>query len=161
MGFMSSLLPGVPVWNDLERIRRGWQGNLIVKGLLHPDDASRAVDLGADGIIVSNHGGRQFDRTPSPLLVFPAIRDAVGGRTTLMLDSGIRRGGDIVIALCLGAKFAFTGRATLYGLAAGGQAGVRRAIAILRDEIEGTARQMGCQQTADFDLSRLYFPETT
>ena len=127
----------------------------MVKGILHPDDAVRAVELGADGIIVSNHGGRQLDRGPASVDMFPAINAAVGGRTILMLDSGIRRGSDIITALCLGARFVFTGRATLYGLAAGGLPGVSKAIAILRHEVETVGRQMGCARVADFDGGRL------
>jgi L-lactate dehydrogenase (cytochrome)/(S)-mandelate dehydrogenase len=153
--FMIDHLPGNPVWADLERYRRLWKGKLVVKGILHPEDAARAVELGADGIIVSNHGGRQLDRGPSSLAMFPAINAAVGDRTTLMLDSGIRRGSDIIIAHCLGARFVFTGRATLYGLAAGGLSGVHKAIAILRQEIATVGRQIGCARVADFNGQRL------
>jgi L-lactate dehydrogenase (cytochrome)/(S)-mandelate dehydrogenase len=116
---------------------------------MHPDDARRAAEIGVDGIIVSNHGGRQLDRAPSPIEVFPAIKAAVGDRLTLMLDSGVRRGADIVIACCLGAQYVFVGRATLYGAAAGGLPGARRAIAILRTEIDLVLAQLGCPSLAE------------
>jgi L-lactate dehydrogenase (cytochrome)/(S)-mandelate dehydrogenase len=141
--FMVAHLPGNPVWEDLERYRRLWKGRLVVKGILHPGDAARAVELGADGIVVSNHGGRQLDRAPASIDMLPLVKAAVGDRATVMLDSGIRRGSDIVTALCLGADFAFVGRATLYGLVAGGVPGIRKAIGILRQEIETVGRQMG------------------
>jgi (S)-mandelate dehydrogenase len=131
-------------WHHLEEFRRLWPRHLVIKGIMHRDDAVRAADIGADGIIVSNHGGRQLDRAPAPVDVFAAIRAAVGDKATLMLDSGVRRGSDIVTALCLGARFVFVGRATLYGVAAGGLAGASRAIEILRDEIDRVMAQIGC-----------------
>ena len=136
-------------WSTLERIRQQWPGNLIVKGILHPDDARSAADLGANGIIVSNHGARQLDIAPSPIDMLPAIRDAVGDRVELMLDSGVRRGSDIIIALCLGAKFTFFGRPTLYAVAAGGQAGAEKALTIVRNEIKAVMTQMGCTSLAN------------
>jgi len=142
--FLATQTPSTQTWHDLEAYRRLWPGKLVVKGILHPDDARRAAELGVDGIMVSNHGGRQLDRAPSPLDMLPTIKAAVGERLTLMLDSGIRRGSDIVIAHCLGASFTFVGRATLYGAVAGGPAGIRRAIAILRTEIDLVMAQMGC-----------------
>jgi L-lactate dehydrogenase (cytochrome)/(S)-mandelate dehydrogenase len=153
--FMKAHLPGNPVWTDLERYRRLWPGKLVVKGILHPDDAVRCVEFGVDGIIVSNHGARQLDRAPASIDMLPLIRAVVGDRTVLMLDSGIRRGSDIITALCLGADFTFVGRATLYGLAAAGVPGIRKAIAILRDEIETVGRQMGCGDVAAFGAERL------
>ena len=149
--FMIGHFPGNPTWTDLERYRRLWNGNLVVKGILHPGDAVRAMEHGVDGIIVSNHGGRQLDRGPASVDMFPHVRAAVGGQIALMLDSGVRRGADIATALCLGAAFVFTGRATLYGLAAGGLPGVRKAIAILRQELETVGRHIGCNRIADFD----------
>jgi L-lactate dehydrogenase (cytochrome)/(S)-mandelate dehydrogenase len=106
--------------------------------------------MGADGIIVSNHGGRQLDRCPASIDMLPLVRAAVGDRAAVMLDGGIRRGSDIVTALCLGADFAFTGRATLYGLAAGGVPGIRKAIALLRHEAETVGRHIGCKDVAAF-----------
>ncbi len=131
-------------WQDVERFRRLWPRTFVIKGIMHTDDAVRAASLGVDGIMVSNHGARQLDRAPSPLEVFPAIRDAVGDRMTLMLDSGVRRGADALIALCMGVKFVFVGRATLYGATVGGRAGVTAAIDILRREIDLTMGQIGC-----------------
>lgn len=148
-------LPGNPVWSDLERYRRLWKGNLVVKGILHPADAVAAVEHGVDGIIVSNHGGRQLDRGPASIDMFPSIHAAVGLKTTLMLDSGVRRGSDIVTALCMGADFVFVGRATLYGLAAGGIPGVRKAISILQHEVETVGRHIGCPNVAAFGAQYL------
>lgn len=131
-------------WKTLERIRASWNGPLVVKGLLHPEDARQAADLGVDALIVSNHGGRQLDVAPSPLEMLPAIRAAVGDRVELMLDSGVRRGSDIVIAKCLGARFCFFGRPTLFGAAAGGARGIARALQIVRNEIDMVMAQIGC-----------------
>jgi (S)-mandelate dehydrogenase len=156
--YMTGHLPGHPVWADVERYRRLWNGPLMIKGILHPDDAVEAVECGADGVIVSNHGARQLDRAPASIDMLPLVVAAVGDRATVMLDSGVRRGSDIVTAFCLGAKFVFTGRATLYGLSTGGLPGVRKAIAILRQELETTARQMGCARIADFGSNRLKSP---
>ncbi|MFT5180610.1 MAG: (S)-mandelate dehydrogenase [Alphaproteobacteria bacterium] len=130
-------------WRELETYRRLWKGPLIVKGILHPDDATRAADLGVEGIIVSNHGGRQLDRAPATIDAFPAIKAAVGDRVTLMLDSGVRRGADIIIGLCLGADFVFVGRAAVYGVVAGGEAGATRTIDILSQQIGTNLGQMG------------------
>lgn len=129
-------------WSDLERVRASWPRTLILKGLMAPEDARRAAAMGVDGIIVSNHGGRQGDRLPASLEALPGIVEAAP-EATVMLDGGIRRGADIVTALCLGARFAFVGRATLYGLAAGGGAGVRRALGVLKEEMLVTMRQIG------------------
>ena len=138
-------------WHDIQRYRRLWPRPLILKGILHQDDAIRASELGVDGIIVSNHGGRQLDAAPSPLEVLPSILAAVGKRCTVMLDSGVRRGSDIVKALCLGAQFVFVGRAAAYGVTAGGRAGAARAVSILRDEVGTTLAQIGCPEVAMAD----------
>jgi (S)-mandelate dehydrogenase len=149
--FFNAQVPAASqTWRDLESYRKAWRGKLVVKGIMRPDDAERAVGLGADGILVSNHGGRQLDRAPAPVDVFPAIDAAVGDRTTLMLDSGIRRASDIITALCVGAKFTFLGRAGLYGVSAGGLAGAKRVIEILRTELDLNMGQMGCPTIADF-----------
>lgn len=131
-------------WSTLERIRELWPGRLAVKGVLHPDDAVRAVQLGAQALIVSNHGGRQLDCAPSPLTMLPEIRAAVGSEIDLILDSGVRRGSDVVIALCLGAQAVLFGRPPAYGAAAGGVAGVRRVVEIMRKEIDAVMAQIGC-----------------
>ena len=131
-------------WRDLENFRRIWPHKLVIKGVLHPDDARRAAELGVDGVVVSNHGARQLDSAPSPLEMLPAIHAAVGGRMTVMMDGGVRRGSDIVIAKALGADFVFAGRPAIYGVAAFGLPGARKAIDILRNEIEITLKQIGC-----------------
>src|SRR5712691_5954648 len=131
-------------WKDLERYRRDFPRTLIVKGILNPADAVRAAEIGVDGVIVSNHGGRQLDQAPGSLDALPAIKAAVGDRMTVMLDSGVRRGADILIALCLGAQFCFFGRPTLYGAVAGGLPGVKKAIDIFRGEIDLVMGQIGC-----------------
>jgi len=117
--------------------------------------APRGASIGVDGIIVSNHGGRQLDQAPSPLEVLPAINEAVGDKVTLMVDGGIRRGADIVIALCYGARFVMVGRATLYGAVAGGIAGVQKAIGILREEVDLVMGQIGAPAIADLNDSFL------
>ncbi|HVY16556.1 MAG TPA: alpha-hydroxy acid oxidase [Rhodopila sp.] len=130
-------------WKDLEAIRNAWPGKLLVKGIMHPEDARIATGMGVDGIIVSNHGARQLDNMPSSLEMLPLIRNAVGPDTALLLDSGVRRGSDIVAALCMGADFVLTGRATLYGATAGGLAGVKKAVSILQREIDLVLGQIG------------------
>jgi L-lactate dehydrogenase (cytochrome)/(S)-mandelate dehydrogenase len=142
--FMSSQTPSSQTWQDFEAYRRLWPGKLVVKGVMHLEDARRLAEMGVDGIMVSNHGGRQLDRSASPLEVLLPIAQAVGSRVTVMFDSGIRRGSDVVIARALGARFCFVGRATLYGCAAGGAKGAKRAIDILRDEIDRALAQLGC-----------------
>ena len=154
--FVATQMPSVATWADLEKFRKLWPRHLVVKGILHKDDAIRAADLGVDGIVVSNHGGRQLDRAPASIEVLPGIHEAVGERVTLMLDSGVRRGADILIALALGARFVFVGRATLYGAAAAGIPGVRKAISILRREIDLTMGQIGCPSLDQLDPSFVY-----
>lgn len=147
--FFNSQVPAVSqTWREIETYRKLWPGKLVIKGIMRPDDAEKAVGLGADGILVSNHGGRQLDRAPAPIDVFPAIDAAVGHRTTLMVDSGIRRGSDVITSLCVGAKFTFLGRAGLYGVSAGGLAGAQRVIEILRTELDLNMGQMGCPTVA-------------
>ena len=136
-------------WKHVERYRELFKGNFVLKGIMHPDDAIRAHSLGVDGIMVSNHGARQLDNAPSPLSVLPAIRDAVGDKMTLMFDGGIRRGLDALIAICMGAKFVFQGRPTLYGVTAGGVAGASKALGIFRREIDLSLAQMGAAKIAD------------
>jgi L-lactate dehydrogenase (cytochrome)/(S)-mandelate dehydrogenase len=116
---------------------------------MHPDDAIRAHSMGVDGIMVSNHGARQLDLAPSPLEVLPAIRDAVGDKMTVMFDGGVRRGLDAIIALCMGAKFVFVGRPTLYGVTAGGVAGAAKALEIFRREVDISMAQIGATRIAD------------
>jgi (S)-mandelate dehydrogenase len=136
-------------WRDLEAIRAAWPGKLLLKGVMHPEDARIATGMGVDGLIVSNHGARQMDNMPSSLEMLPMIRAAVGPEVALLLDSGVRRGSDIVAALCLGADFVLTGRATLYGATAGGLAGVKKAVSILQREIDLMMGQLGAVTLAD------------
>ena len=132
-------------WDDLAWMRQEWSDRpLYVKGVLHPDDAERAVAVGADGIVVSNHGGRQLDGCQSSLDALPAIVDRVGGHVPVLLDGGVRRGTDVVKALCLGATAVGIGRPYLYGLAANGQAGVEHVLEILREEISRALTLLGC-----------------
>jgi L-lactate dehydrogenase (cytochrome)/(S)-mandelate dehydrogenase len=156
--FDSQTPAAAQIWRDAERYRKIFPGPFILKGIMHPADAVRAAEVGADGVIVSNHGGRQLDRSPASLEALPAIKAAVGDRMTVMLDSGIRRGADIATALCLGADFVFIGRASVYGLAAGGRAGIDRAIEILRSELSIIQGQMGCPTLADFTPDRVVPP---
>lgn len=141
-------------WRDLEAIRSAWPGKLLLKGVMHPEDARIAMEMGVDGLIVSNHGGRQLDMMPSPLDMLPMIRAAVGPGVPLLLDSGIRRGSDIVAALCMGADFVLTGRATLYGATAGGLEGVKKAVSILQREVDLVLGQLG---VASLDALGLQF----
>jgi L-lactate dehydrogenase (cytochrome)/(S)-mandelate dehydrogenase len=148
--YSRSLMPFAgQTWRDLERYRKLFPRNLVVKGVMSPADALRCAEIGCEGIIVSNHGGRQLDQAPGSLDVLPAIKEAVGGRLAVMLDSGVRRGADILIALCLGAEFVFMGRPTLYGAAAGGIPGVNKAIDIFRGEIDLVMAQIGCPSLAE------------
>jgi (S)-mandelate dehydrogenase len=136
-------------WNDLEWIRQMWPRKLIVKGVLNVADAERSADMGCDGIILSNHGGRQLDGCIAPIEVLPEIVKALAGRLSVLIDSGFRRGTDIVKALALGADGVMIGRPALYGLAAGGQAGVEHAISLLTAEIDRVLGQLGCCSLAD------------
>ena len=140
-------------WQDLDWIRDAWQGRVIVKGVLTADDGRRAADAGADGVVVSNHGGRQLDGVGSTLSVLPEVVEAIGRRVEVLMDGGIRRGSDIVKALCLGARAVLVGRAYAYGLGAAGGAGVARAIEILRDDLTRTLTLLGCGSVAALDAS--------
>ncbi len=131
-------------WNDVAWLRDAWPGKLLLKGVLGVDDAIRAAESGCDGIVLTNHGGRQLDACVAPIDVLPGIARAVGDQLTIIIDSGFRRGDDVVKAVALGADAVMIGRATLYGLAAGGEAGVAHALGILRSEIDRTLGQLGC-----------------
>lgn len=133
-------------WDDFSWIRDHWQGPLFIKGVLDADDAERAVSLGADGVVVSNHGGRQLDGAPATLDALPAIARQVGDRAEVLLDGGIRRGSDVVKALCLGAKAVGIGRPYLYGMAARGPAGVEHVLEILREETARVMTLMGIER---------------
>jgi L-lactate dehydrogenase (cytochrome) len=145
-------------WDDLRWIKDAWNGPLVIKGVLTGDDARRAIDAGADAIVVSNHGGRQLDTVAATLRALPEIVAAAGGRAEVLLDGGIRRGSDVVKALCLGAKAVLVGRAYAYGLGAAGGAGVARAIGILRDGVVRTLRLLGCHDVGSLDRSYVDVP---
>ncbi|MBQ0831538.1 L-lactate dehydrogenase [Marinobacter sp.] len=130
-------------WKDLEWVRQHWPGKLVIKGIMDPDDARSAVDVGADGIVVSNHGGRQLDGAPSTISALPAIVEAVSGKTEILFDGGVRSGQDVVRALCLGANACMVGRAWAYALAAGGEMGVSRMLENFRYEVELTLALLG------------------
>jgi (S)-mandelate dehydrogenase len=136
-------------WDDLARYRDRWRGKLLLKGVLRGDDALRAVAVGVDGVILSNHGGRQLDSAISGMDALPEVVEAVGSRCTVLVDGGVRRGSDIAKAVALGAKAVLLGRAPLYGLAAGGEAGARHALAILAEEFDRTLALTGCRSVDD------------
>ncbi|MFY9737854.1 MAG: alpha-hydroxy acid oxidase [Candidatus Cybelea sp.] len=140
-------------WQDIAWIRAAWQGPIVVKGVLGAEDARRALDAGADAIVVSNHGGRQLDCVAPTLLALPEVIDAVAGRTEVYLDGGIRRGSDVVKAIALGARAVLVGRAYAYGLGAAGGPGVGKAIEILRSGIVRTLRLLGCLDVNMLDRS--------
>lgn len=147
--FYASQVPTPHRWSLVERLRQQWTGHLVLKGILSAEDAQHAATLGVDGVIVSNHGGRQLDRGVAAIDALPEVVAAVGKRMVVMFDSGIRRGSDIAVALCLGARLCFVGRAAGYGLAAHGAAGAQRAVEILRAELDLTLGQIGCPNAAD------------
>jgi (S)-mandelate dehydrogenase len=143
------------VWSDIGWIRRHWPGKLLVKGVLSVADARRALDAGCDGIVLTNHGGRQLDHCVAPIEVLGEIAAAVGDRLTILIDSGFRRGSDIAKALALGAHAVMIGRATLYGLAADGERGVRRALEMLTVELDRVLGQLGCRTVSELGPSFL------
>jgi isopentenyl diphosphate isomerase/L-lactate dehydrogenase-like FMN-dependent dehydrogenase len=142
-------------WEDLRALRKLWPHTLMVKGLLRAQDAVLAADCGADGVIVSNHGGRAVDSTRAPIEILPEVVAAAGHRLTVLVDSGFRRGADVVKALALGAKAVLVGRGPLYGTAVAGQAGAARAIEIYRDEIDRLLALIGCPGVEKLDRSYL------
>jgi isopentenyl diphosphate isomerase/L-lactate dehydrogenase-like FMN-dependent dehydrogenase len=156
----AALAESTVTWNDLSWIRQIWRGPIVVKGVLTGDDARRAVDEGAAAISVSNHGGRQLDCVQASLRALPEVVKAVSGKTEILMDGGIRRGTDIVKALCLGARAVLCGRAYAYGLAAAGEAGVNRAIEILRTDLDRSLRLVGCGSVAELDRSYVNVPSS-
>ncbi|HEY6349006.1 MAG TPA: alpha-hydroxy acid oxidase [Candidatus Angelobacter sp.] len=149
----AALAAAAVTWEDLRWIRQVWTGPVVIKGILTGDDARRAIDWGASAVVVSNHGGRQLDSAPATLNVLPEVVAAVNGKTEVLMDGGIRRGADIIKALCLGARAVLIGRAYAYGMAAAGEPGVARAIEILRADIERTLKLLGCSSLAALDRS--------
>ena len=156
----AALAESAVTWSDLTWIREVWRGPIIVKGVLTADDARRAVNEGAAAISVSNHGGRQLDCVPASLRVLPEIVKAVDGQIEVLMDGGIRRGTDIAKALCLGARAVLCGRAYAYGLAAAGEAGVNRAIEILRTDLDRTLRLLGCANVGELNRSYVNIPKS-
>ncbi|MEP7453584.1 alpha-hydroxy acid oxidase [Phyllobacterium sp. SB3] len=142
-------------WSHLEQIRKRWKGILVVKGIMRPEDAVRAASIGVDGIIISNHGGRQLDGTLAPLRVLPGIKTAAGSTMTIMMDGGIRRGTDVLKALVSGADFVFVGRPFLYAASVGGQFGVAKAIDLLSNEIHQDMALLGVTQIGDLSSDLL------
>ena len=156
----AALASAAVAWADLRWIRDCWGGPVMVKGVLTGDDARRAVDEGAAAISVSNHGGRQLDGVPAALRALPEVVAAVNGQVDVLMDGGVRRGTDIVKAICLGARAVLCGRAYAYGLAAAGDAGVARAIDILRTDLDRTLRLLGCPSVAALDRSYVNLPKS-
>jgi isopentenyl diphosphate isomerase/L-lactate dehydrogenase-like FMN-dependent dehydrogenase len=154
----ASLARSVVTWDDLKWLRKSWPGPIVVKGVLIGDDARRALDEGAAGVVVSNHGGRQLDGVAASLRALPEIVKAVGGRAEVLMDGGIRRGSDIAKAICLGARAVLIGRAYAYGLGAAGEAGVTRAIEILRADLVRTMALLGCESVAELNRSYVDVP---
>jgi isopentenyl diphosphate isomerase/L-lactate dehydrogenase-like FMN-dependent dehydrogenase len=154
----TGLVRGAFAWEDLNWIRRVWPGPIIFKGILTSDDARRALDEGAAGIVVSNHGGRQLDGAPATLRALLEVAAAVDGRAEVLMDGGIRRGSDIIKAICLGARAVLVGRAYVYGLAVAGEAGVARALQILRADVERTLKLLGCASVSALDRSYVDVP---
>lgn len=141
--YVDSIWPSKLLWSDLERIRREWPGKLVIKGLLHPADVLSAVGIGADAVTISNHGGNKLDCIPASVDMLAEARPRLAPDATVFLDSGIRKGSDVLTAIALGAKFCFVGRAMLFGLAADGARGARRVIEILTSEIRYVQPMIG------------------
>lgn len=155
----AALARAVVTWEDLRWLRKVWGAPIVVKGVLTGDDARRAIDEGANGVVVSNHGGRQLDGVAPTLRALPEIVAAVNGQAEVLMDGGVRRGSDIVKAICMGARAVLVGRAYAYGLGAAGHAGVARALEILRSDVERTVRLLGCASVAELNSSLVEVPE--
>jgi len=156
----AALADSVVTWQDFRWLREVWPGPIVAKGVLTGDDARRAIDAGAAGVVVSNHGGRQLDGVSATLRALPEIVQAVNGQLEILMDGGVRRGGDILKAICLGARAVLIGRAYAYGLAAAGAPGVNRAIAILRADLERTMKLLGCASIHDLDRTYVEAPRS-
>lgn len=154
----SALAQSAVTWADMRWLRELWPGPILVKGVLTADDARRAIDEGASALVVSNHGGRQLDGLPATIRALPEVVAAVNGQAQVLMDGGIRRGTDVVKAICMGARAVLIGRAYAYGLAAAGRPGVARAIQILRTDVERTLRLLGCPSITHLDRTYVDFP---
>jgi isopentenyl diphosphate isomerase/L-lactate dehydrogenase-like FMN-dependent dehydrogenase len=157
MGRSTALNAGI-TWDDVRELRKLWPGKLIVKGIQHPQDAVLAADAGADAVVLSNHGGRVLDAAPAPITTLPQVVDAVGKRITVIVDSGFRRGSDVVKALALGADAVMLGRAPLHGVASAGEAGALRALQIYRDEIDRVLALVGVTDIAQLTREHVILP---
>ena len=155
----STALNDTVTWDDVRELRKLWPRKLIVKGIQHPRDAVLAADCGADAVVLSNHGGRVLDSSRAPILALPQVVDAVKKRVTVIVDSGFRRGSDVVKALALGADAVMVGRAPLHGTASAGEAGARRALQIYRDEIDRVLALIGCNGVADLTPEHVIMPK--
>ncbi len=153
--FYLSNWPGNPLWPDIARIRRIWPGKLVLKGVLHPEDARQAVEHGIDAITVSNHGGNKIDCVPAAIDCLPSVMAAVGDRMPVFFDSGIRKGSDLMVAMALGARFGFVGRAALYGAVGGGFAGARKTVELLSAEMRNAMAMIGAPGLADLPRARM------
>jgi L-lactate dehydrogenase (cytochrome) len=152
-GYITDQFDAALTWDDLARMIEDWNGPFAIKGVLRPEEAARAVELGVRAVIVSNHGGRQLDHVPATLEVLPEIVAAVDGRAEVILDGGVRRGTDVVKALALGAQACMIGRPFLYGLGAGGELGAAHALELLRAEIRRAMMLVGCRSVRELDVS--------
>jgi (S)-mandelate dehydrogenase len=159
--FMTARSDASLTWDAIRALRDRWPKKLVLKGLVATEDAERAAQIGADGIILSNHGGRQLDSDVAPIEVLPDVVAAVGNRLEVMLDGGFRRGSDIAKAIALGARAVGLGRAPLYGLAAAGEAGALRALDILKSELDRTLALLGCSRIDDLSPKFVQGPHTT
>jgi len=155
---MSQLLDPAMTWADVDEVRRIWTGPLVLKGVMHPAEAAEAVARGVDALIVSNHGGRQLDGAASSLEALPGVVAAVGGRIPVLLDGGVRRGVDVLKALCLGATACLLGRPALWGVAVAGQDGVEHILDIFRRELDRAMGLCGAASLADIGPDLLYRP---
>jgi L-lactate dehydrogenase (cytochrome) len=154
--FVDSQFDPSVTWDDIAWVRENWKGRLVVKGVLDPEDARRAADAGVDGVIVSNHGGRQLDSVPSTVAALPAVAAAIGDQVEVLADGGVRTGLDAVKMVSLGAKAVLVGRAWAWAVAAGGEQGVRHMLEVMRADIDTALGLTGSTSVADLDASALH-----
>jgi L-lactate dehydrogenase (cytochrome) len=160
-GWVDSQFDPSVTWDDIAWVREHWDGRLVVKGVLDPDDARRAVEVGVDGVVVSNHGGRQLDAVPSTVRALPAIADAIGDQAEVLVDGGIRTGLDVLKMMALGARAVLVGRAWAWSVAARGEAGVRHVLKVMKSDLDVALGLTGQTAIADVDRSALYTPVST